>query len=123
MEIPATYCSSVLALVHLFWVEEDSYVSPTANTSAQSTETDGRCFCDDGVGDRSHSTGEDERNQGFKNGLGVVGSMVLTDRSTDAQQDEVGDVDGCAPEVDGAMPEPGGEEPGSGVGNKSRDSC
>jgi hypothetical protein len=54
------------------WDEENFYVSSTADTSAQSTETHSRRFCNDGVGDRSHGSGENERDQDSQYGLSVV---------------------------------------------------
>jgi hypothetical protein len=95
-------------------------VRGTADTSAQSAETDGRCLGNNGIGDRSEGAGVHERNNNTQAGLRVVGLVVLGDRGNDGEDEEERDVGGRAPEVDGSTAEPGSKRPREGVGNEAK---
>jgi hypothetical protein len=91
-------------------------VGGATNTGAQSTETNGRGLGDDGVGDGSEGSSVHEGDDDTETGLGIVGLNVLGNRRADTEEEEQGDVCGCAPQVDSSAAEPSGKRPRETVG-------
>lgn len=52
-------------------------VRRTTDTRAERAQTDRRCLGDNGIRNRTHGAGEDERDQYSQNGLGIVGRLAL----------------------------------------------
>lgn len=62
--------------------------------------------------------GVDHGDDHAETGLRVVRLVVLWYGGDDTEDEEEGDVRGCAVEEDGASAEPGGQDPGDGVGDE-----
>lgn len=86
--------------------------------SRQRTKTDSGGLGNDGIGDGAKSTSEDEGDQDTQDGLSIIGSARLLDRSADAEDDQEGNVGGGTPEVDGAATEPSSQRPRENVGDE-----
>lgn len=95
-------------------------VRSATDTGAQSAKAHRGRLGDDGVGDGAEGACEDERDDDAEDGLCVICRAALGDRGADSQNEEEGDVSGCAPEVDGAAAEPAADKPGAGVGDKTK---
>ncbi len=72
-------------------------VCGATDTSTQSSKANRRRLGNDGVCDGSKSTSIDEGNDNSENGLGVVGRATLFYGSAHAEDEQKGDIGGCAP--------------------------
>jgi len=93
-------------------------VGGTADTGAQSAETNRGRLSNGGICDRSESTGKNEGDDDAETSLGVIRRSVRCDGGANTEKHEENDIGYCAPEVDGPATEPGGKEPRADIGNE-----